>query len=196
MASIERFVNACFVAAVLSANSLSAVGGTTLDVRDGTLWGAWNVPVGAEFWNVHFESRYVSYFPYYYPPETYFAPPGLARVASQALLDFVLVDGPMGQFDSVPELVGDYCFQYYGEYRPACIVATLYGISPRGRYEESWAVNYPGEGDKVWGYDNYPEFVTLFAIWSSAPEPTTIPLLLAAGLAWLGLRRLRKPTTD
>ena len=191
MASMARHLMAVVMAAALAVLSSSATANVILDVRGGLLYGASGVPVAGRLFDVQFVRTN--------DPLTLI--PNLqgfdGLLAMLALLDYVLVDGPSGAFDSNPNLVANASCSGYGY----CTIAMAGSYELPGGYVDYLGVtNGPIEGlDGLTGgrcvYLPLDNECALYewAQWSEhVPEPATVPLLLAAGLACLTLRAAKR----
>jgi hypothetical protein len=196
---MTRFLSGCFIAVFLAASSMTA-GAVILHVRGGILYGASNVPVEGKLYDVEFvDGTCAALFNACDDPTDFqFHTAESGALASRVLLDLLLDDNV---FDYHPELINGCRFHGVGE--PCMILTPISpdipwpGTEPPGRYFlAAWAQNGghwwdPFSGCCV-GYSTFMDTAYepyVFARWTAAPEPVTITLLLAAGLAWLGLQR-------
>jgi hypothetical protein len=190
MASMARFFRVFVMAAVLAGISCAATANVVLDVRGGILYGASGVPVGDRLFDVQFVRT----------NDPLVLIPNLegfnGLLAMLALLDYALVDSPLGAFDSNPTLVYGASCSVYGY----CTIAMAQSYELPGGYVDYLGVtNGPIESlDSLTGgrcvYLPIDNECALYewAQWSDhVPEPATVPLLLSAGLAWLSLRLRR-----
>jgi hypothetical protein len=189
MATIKRFLCIFLGAAVLAAASFPATA-MLLNVRGGILYGASAVPVGDRLFDVEFVRTA-------YPPDDFF--PHMegfnSYLAMAALLEFVIIDSPLGAFDSNPSLVESDC-----PYTDHCWLAVPWGINAEnGALYFGYIQNGPTEGDDFLSFGRCYQTVVndcpqAWTRWSNrAPEPTTVFLLLAAGLVWLVMRGVGGP---
>lgn len=181
--------------------SLSAANAATLHI-DGTgqLTGASGVSVGGSLYDVAFVDGTCSglFDGCDETSDFFFTNRGDADAASQALLDQVFVDGPTGQFDSLPYLTNGIETTLYSGY-----VYTPYGFLQGPAFYSSVAGNSASEsGDGVFatltsgqGYTRDTSLTdsAVFAVWrvSAVPLPASLPLLIAGlgGLAFMRRRR-------
>jgi len=172
-----------------------AANAATLNIDGGgQLLGASNVDVDGVLYDVEFlDGTCVSLFSGCDDAEDFtFSSTPEANLASQALLDQVLLDSGLGPFDTDPSLVNG-C-----EDPTQCEIRTLYGpIFPaNGDLSLSLAFN----GDTVSGdfqvaitstdADSSLEDFAVYARWSPVPEPGT-GVLIGLGLAALSASRGR-----
>lgn len=116
-----------------------------------------------------------------------------AIVASQALLDQVFVDGPLGDFDSIPGLTRGCSFTL------ECSILTPMDLTSFGGLTSSGEINLDiGDTTRIFGggtgFDTgtaEDSFSQVFAVWTQVPEPGT-GLLVALGLLTLGVRTRRE----
>jgi hypothetical protein len=183
----------------LNANAWAA---PILDVQGGQLMGASGVDVGGTLYDVEFrDGTCIELFTGCDSAEDFvvFASEGEAGMAAQALLDQVLLDGPSGLFDGIPEFtngLGDgENFLHQGR-----IITVFWNVvAADGFLTDNWdSVLGPDDevlGPGVWptgDWDTADEPAYVYAVWSThvVPEPSTA-LLLAFGLAGLAARRCR-----
>ena len=168
-----------------------------LQVDDaGRLTGAFNVEIAGALYDVSFvDGTCVELFGGCDDLSDFMFPsPAEAISASLALFDQVLLDGPAGQFDSIPSLVSGCGFGM-----SVCYPTTPFGLA-QDRVVTVLAANYefqvaPDATDLTnWSihYDMAENFRGTWAVWSRAiatPEPGSL-LLMSIGL--LGLRSGRR----
>ncbi len=166
----------------------------TLNVVGGQLFGASGVIVEGSSYDVEFlDGTCIALYNGCDDVSDFTFQTGLsALLASQALLDQVFLDGPLGSFDTVPDLTNG-C-----EEPLLCRANTPYGFA--NLIETSIrlisANNRPIDAsDALTGIVGWPVVqdsssagYDAFAVWSLVPEPNTA-LLLSLGLAGLSVRR-------
>jgi hypothetical protein len=188
--------------AVLCFLTVSSASAATLNVVGGQLFGASGVIVDGSSYNVEFlDGTCIALFDGCDDVSDFtFTTPGLARAASEAILDQVFIDDVSGMFDSDPvltfgcELVSPGSPNFCSAYTPYesefpfndgvfASFARNFQEPPLGPEDAH------GDGDIVRGLDTtgLPGFV--FAVWSPVPEPGTA-LFLGLGLAGLALRQV------
>lgn len=173
---------------------------TLLVNSDGLLTGAKNVDVGGTLYDVAFrDGTCLALFNNCTEQAFAFQTYDDAGVAAQALLDQVLIDGPLGLFDSVPNAVAG-CRSDV-----TCSFWVPHGMDPDmpGRAAGRTASNNADEALDRLGYgwasfdwDSNVAQQNTWAVFSLAatsevPEPGTVSLVLAA-LLGLGLARHRR----
>jgi hypothetical protein len=205
--NIYKFMSAGVLALGLGVSSSSAA---TLNIVGGELVGASGVDVGGTLFDVTFvDGTCVALFGGCDEVSDFaFDSEASALVASDALLDQVLLDGPEGNFDSIPNLVRGILSTF-----PAFIV-TPFAFDVLGDVETILTRNDPTENPSEMSFlDPNPrdpnqdfsiEPVRTWAVWSETPvvvdpdpmSPVPLPaggILMMSGLAAaFGLRRRRK----
>jgi len=161
----------------------------------GVLTGATGVNVGGTLYDVEFvDGTCVALFTGCDSPSDFtFTTAADADVASQALLDQVLLDTGVGAFDSNPALT------FGCSSSNICFVDTPYAIP--GLVDFRSAVNNPSGPDGL-GPVSFPVTrdstslsLDVYARWSPSPSPVPEPAsltLLGLGLAGMGARRWRQ----
>lgn len=167
----------------------------------GTLTGASNVMVDGRAFDVNFvDGSCIGVFRNCSPSQFEFRSPDEASVATRALLDQVLSDGPSGLFDSRPSLTlgcadPDYCviLTPYDVERDAAFVVGA-GNDPLmydGNGVDGVVCGGPAYCTVQFAYDTALDGRLVLAVWSPAravPAPDTLALVAMAALA-LALRR-------
>jgi hypothetical protein len=163
----------------------------TLNVVGGQLFGASNVDVGGTLYDVTFaDGSCVGLFSGCDSNSDFtFQTSALATAASQALLDQVLMDGPVLYFNSNPELTNG-CTATL-----VCNIETPYqAVSPTS-VDVGVALNYNdlgidsvylGNTDPSLDYTPYSQYT--YAIWTAVPEPGA-GVLLGVGLGLISYWR-------
>jgi hypothetical protein len=183
------------VGLVLMASSAQAA---TLNVVGGQLMGASGVLVDGNLYDVQFlDGACIDLYNGCDDVSDFtFQTQAAAILAAQALLDQVILDGGVGQFDSQPGLTfGCISLAVF------CDVLTPYAFPIPGFPPPLVASAVTRSlGGAIYGYtrgttsDLYFEFTSVYAKWSlPVPEPNTALLLSLGllGLSWKGRRSLR-----
>ena len=170
----------------------SAASALELIVDDqGILWGAKDVVISGKLYDVEFlpDARLIHIprdLPGHCPTvfngcdsaEDFFFTERLdAIAAAQALLNQVLIDGPLGNFDSSPEKVANCAVTYINDLDSPCAVAFpyyVYDSTPEDFYVlHSVAFNFPAAGERndnvtINDFNASGSWVGIWAIWSDA----------------------------
>ena len=187
------------IALVLMAGGAQAA---TLNVVGGLLHGASNVLVDGSLYDVQFldGTCIVLYNGCDDAADFTFQTEASALLASQALLDQVFLDGPLGLFDGNPSLTYSCAppsfficllltpYQIVGPPNPDDVVlaaAAINADSSNGS-NEGIASGNPGRT-----FDTTPLITRGFAVWAPIPEPSTV-LLLGLGLTGLAAKGRRR----
>ena len=195
---------ACLLFAVLFAPASYAT--VQLDVQGGILMGATSVDVNGMLYDVQFANGSCDSLFNNCDPATFaFSTKSDADAASQALLDSVFVDGPIGNFDSDQTLTNG-CGAESLLSLSFCGVQTLYAAA-NGQDYGSVAFNYIANNtylDNVGSSYGSTSFDTSvapylnYAVWSvSSAQPKSVPepgslALLGIGLVGMGIVSNRK----
>lgn len=175
--------------------SMQASANAILLMTDGLLTGAKNVSVEGKLYDVSF-SRFCT-LAEEGCTKFAFTSRDSARAAAIALLEQVFVNGPLGEFDSKPQLTShcndfDSCRTYIPYfYRGAGNFTSVTAIN--GRYPDNYSDGVGLEIVSAYGPRNEGQ-VFNFATFkvSPVPEPTSIAMM-ALGLAVLAFSRRQKP---
>ena len=184
---MRKFVLAAVVLVLMADGARAA----TLNVIGGQLHGAFGVDVGGTLYDVEFlDGTCIALFNGCDAVSDFtFQSSALAAAASQALLDQVLLDGVLGNFDSTPALSNgceglDECFFY-----------TPYGLSGSFVSLRRIAVNSQSGSDRILSgsggssNDQTNFSLSTYARWTQIPEPSAAHLV-ALGLT--GLSRAKR----
>ncbi|MFA7604274.1 MAG: PEPxxWA-CTERM sorting domain-containing protein [Novosphingobium sp.] len=193
-----------FIARLLAAAALgsaSIASAATLIVSGGILQGATDVDVNGAMYDVRFvDGTCQALFSGCDEDADFiFRTKETARAAAQALLDQVLIDGPAGNFDSVPQLTAG-CIDTYG----FCLTIIPYKITHPGRTAATaavWLENFVTSGGDViydsigagtedtakFKFKNYVQFTPHYP---PIPEPATwVTMIVGFGLVGTAMRR-------
>ncbi len=175
------------------ANALS------LDVQDGQLMGASGVNVSGKLYDVSFvEGTCIEVFSGCDENSDFLfgGDRGLADLASQALVDQVFIDGPLGLFGTHAELTNGISDTAYG----FVLTGSSAGSNAGGAVAIINSAGYaPNPGQEIgsfiyWSGADTADFSgarTVWGVWSAAevPAPATLVLLLTGLFGILGMRR-------
>jgi hypothetical protein len=188
--SIKRFLaSGLFTLAALCLFASSESSAATLNVIGGQLFGAFDVNVGGDLYNVEFLNGTCSslFSGCDSLSDFAFPSPGGAHLATQALLDQVLIDSPgLGLFDSFPDLTNG-CSDLN-----ECLASIPFGFFSNSQTGTANAINDPGAADNPNGesllsdgFDTSNSPNRTFAVFTPVP-PTPVPGLgLLSGLGIL-----------
>ncbi|MBJ20916.1 MAG: hypothetical protein CL933_16030 [Deltaproteobacteria bacterium] len=182
-----RSIVLCSVLLLISTLTASSAFAATLNVVGGQLMGASNVLVGGSLYDVQFlDGTCIDLYNGCDEVSDFtFQTQTSAILASQTLLDQVLLDGPEGAFYTVPDLTNGceigpcYAFTPFSLIvDPHPINFSLYQVggvvASDGILETSTPPSLPPaypSPSPAWDYTDYP-WVT-YALWSPVPEPST-----------------------
>ena len=183
------------VLVVLSASSASAV---VLNVVDGQLLGASGVVVNGTAYDVQFlDGTCTDLYDGCVASGFLFPTAAEAEAASQALLDQVLLDGPLGSFDTVPGLTNGISSGATTGHVWTPYAANAFNFAGAFVFNSTETVNKPSPpppGDFVdtsvstVGDDTSTDDSWTFAVWTPAAPATPVPSF--TGPAWLALLAL------
>lgn len=182
------------LATLLGVNAIAA---PTLTVIGGILTGAERVDVNGTLYDVSFQDgSCISLFSGCDASKFAFSSSSQTLLASQALIDQVFLNGPLGAFDATPTLTRG-C-----GYSDLCEVWTPFATSPNN-VSIGASVNqrltltdyaYTFGGSGVWqGWNTANETIFVYAVWTRSPAVVDAPSTLACtALGVLGLILLRR----
>ncbi len=197
----SRLFKAIIFLAVTSMVAFQSPANAGLIVVSGKLLGATNISVGGELYDVKFEDG--TCIDLFLGCDTNsdftFHTPGEGVLASLALVEQVLLDGPLGNFHSNSLLINDCDWQF------GCMFLTPYTLRPTVDFYVDTVVaeNFTSdpEGDPgAFGYTGlYTDYdlrnsLFTYAVWSPAvPVPAPAPIaLIALGLLGIGFTRRKR----
>ncbi len=193
-----KFMNMVLTTVLLILTSVANAG--LIINTDGKLTGATDILIQGEFYDVSFvdgtcENIFTGCdenIDFFWKTST------SALSASQALVEQVLNDGPLGNFDTSPELI------FGCENEVLCQLSTPYNIKVIDFVEVSWINNFHDSTplsfiSEPWnGWSKDMDFsadvLRVYAKWSNAtsvPEPSTLAIF-SLGMIGLASRRFKK----
>lgn len=186
---------AVFILAFMFAATAKASVVLIIDSTTGKLTGATGVVVGGDVYNVAFrDGSCIDLFGGCDDPSDFaFNTQPTARDASNALLNFVFLDGTTGDFDSDPSrIAGCESTVFCSALTPFSPSSTFVVFDAAPNFDNIYAPPYINIHSK--NYSLQGDVTSVYAVWikaSSAPEPSSVALLGLAGFAlgWSQRRR-------